>query len=337
MFVRQLATMLKAGVPLLQALDIATQGHAAPALARLLSEVKDDLEAGSSLAEAFRRHPRHFDRLFCSLVAAGEAGGVLDTLLDRLATYREKMLMLKSKLRSVLVYPATIVVASCLITAMVMLYVVPAFKALFAGFGAELPLPTQLLIRLSDLLLAWHWPMLASLLAAVGGLGYAFRRSPHFIERFDGCLLRLPVLGAIVRRGVIARWSRTLAILFAAGVPIVDALDSVGGAAGNRVFQASTRRIRAEVNSGVSLNRAMQRSALFPPVVLQMTAIGEEAGALDTMLLRVADLYEDEVDNALASLSSLLEPAIMLVLGVLIGGLVLAMYWPIFEMGQVVG
>jgi type IV pilus assembly protein PilC len=218
-----------------------------------------------------------------------------------------------------------------------LLYVVPAFKALFAGVGAELPLPTLLLIRLSDLLLAWRWPIGIGLFAAVGGLMYAVRHSPGCIERFDGWLLHLPVLGGIVRRAVIARWSRTLAILFAAGVPLVDALDSVGGAAGNRLFQESTRRIRIEVNNGTSLNQAMQHSTLFPPVVLQMTAIGEETGALDTMLLKVADLYEDEVDNALASLSSLLEPAIMLVLGVLIGGLVLAMYWPIFEMGQVVG
>ncbi|MDN0082167.1 type II secretion system F family protein [Crenobacter sp. SG2305] len=337
LFTRQLATMLKAGLPLLQAFELSARAQGNPSVTRMLLEVRADLESGVSLTEAFRKRPHYFDRLFCSLVAAGEAGGVLDVLLGKLAIYKEKTLALKAKTRAALIYPSTIVVVSFVITAVMMGVVIPAFKALFASFGADLPLPTLMLISLSDLCVRWGWGIVVIVLAVGVGLWFVFRRSSGLVERFDGMLLRLPVVGGIVLKATMVRWSRTLATLITAGVPLLEALDSVGGAAGNRVYEVATRRIQADISSGSSLYQAMRRSGLFPNMVLQMVSTGDESGSLDAMLGRAADFYEDEVDNAVASLSSLLEPAIMVVLGVLIGGFILAMYLPIFKMGQVVG
>ncbi|XLM20330.1 type II secretion system F family protein, partial [Chromobacterium piscinae] len=337
LFTRQLSTMMRAGVPLLQSFDIAAKGHSNPAVTRMLLEVRADVETGISLAEAFRKRPLHFDKLFCNIIAAGEAGGVLDSLLDKLATYKEKVMAIKSKIKSALIYPAAIVGTAFVITAVIMIYVIPAFKDLFSSFGANLPAPTLFVIWLSDLFIRFWWLIFGSLFGGLFAFFYAFKRTPKLQEQMDRILLKLPVIGDIIRKATIARWARTLSTLFTAGVPLVEALDSVGGAAGNQVYAEATRRIQADVNTGSSLSYSMQRTDLFPNMVLQMTAIGEESGSLDQMLDKVADFYEEEVDNAVAALSSLLEPAIMVILGVLIGGLVIAMYMPIFKMGQVVG
>ncbi|AXE29203.1 type II secretion system protein F [Chromobacterium phragmitis] len=337
LFTRQLSTMMRAGVPLLQAFDIAAKGHGNPAVTRMLLEVRADVETGSSLAEAFRKKPLYFDKLFCNIIAAGEAGGVLDTLLDKLATYKEKVMAIKSKIKSALIYPSAIVGTAFIITAVIMIYVIPAFKDLFSSFGANLPAPTLFVIWLSDQFVHYWWLIFGTLFGAIFAFFYAFKRTPRMQEQMDRILLRVPVVGDIIRKATIARWARTLSTLFSAGVPLVEALDSVGGAAGNQVYAEATRRIQADVNTGSSLNYSMQRTDLFPNMVLQMTSIGEESGSLDQMLDKVADFYEEEVDNAVAALSSLLEPAIMVILGILIGGLVIAMYMPIFKMGQVVG
>lgn len=337
LFTRQLCTMMRAGVPLLQSFDIAAKGHSNPAVTRMLLEVRADVETGISLAEAFRKRPLHFDKLFCNIIAAGEAGGVLDSLLDKLATYKEKVMAIKSKIKSALIYPAAIVGTAFVITAVIMIYVIPAFKDLFSSFGANLPAPTLFVIWLSDLFIRFWWLIFGSIFGGLFAFFYAFKRTPKLQEQMDRILLKLPVIGDIIRKATIARWARTLSTLFTAGVPLVEALDSVGGAAGNQVYAEATRRIQADVNTGSSLSFSMQRTDLFPNMVLQMTAIGEESGSLDQMLDKVADFYEEEVDNAVAALSSLLEPAIMVILGVLIGGLVIAMYMPIFKMGQVVG
>lgn len=333
LFTRQLSTMMRAGVPLLQAFDIAAKGHSNPAVTRMLLEVRADVETGLSLAEAFRKRPLYFDKLFCNIIAAGEAGGVLDTLLDKLATYKEKVMAIKSKIKSAMIYPSAIVGTAFIITAVIMIYVIPAFKDLFSSFGANLPAPTLFVIWLSDQFVHFWWLIFGTLFGAIFAFFYAFKRTPKMQEQMDRILLRLPVIGDIIRKATIARWARTLSTLFSAGVP----LDSVGGAAGNQVYAEATRRIQADVNTGSSLNYSMQRTDLFPNMVLQMTSIGEESGSLDQMLDKVADFYEEEVDNAVAALSSLLEPAIMVILGILIGGLVIAMYMPIFKMGQVVG
>ncbi|POZ62511.1 type II secretion system F family protein [Chromobacterium alticapitis] len=337
LFTRQLSTMMKAGVPLLQAFDISAKGHNNPAVTRLLLEVRADVETGMSLAEAFRKRPLYFDKLFCNIIAAGETGGVLDSLLDKLATYKEKVMAIKSKIKSAMIYPTAIVATAFVITAVIMIYVIPAFKDLFSSFGANLPAPTLFVIWLSDLFVHYWWLIFGSIFGGIFAFFYAFKRTPKMQEQMDRILLQLPVIGDIIRKATIARWARTLSTLFTAGVPLVEALDSVGGAAGNQVYAEATKRIQADVNTGSSLSFSMQRTDLFPNMVLQMTAIGEESGSLDQMLDKVADFYEEEVDNAVAALSSLLEPAIMVILGVLIGGLVIAMYMPIFKMGQVVG
>ncbi|AVG14512.1 MULTISPECIES: type II secretion system F family protein [Chromobacteriaceae] len=337
LFTRQLSTMMRAGVPLLQAFDIAAKGHSNPAVTRMLLEVRADVETGLSLAESFRKRPLYFDKLFCNIIAAGEAGGVLDTLLDKLATYKEKVMAIKSKIKSAMIYPSAIVGTAFIITAVIMIYVIPAFKDLFSSFGANLPAPTLFVIWLSDQFVHFWWLIFGTLFGAVFAFFYAFKRTPKMQEQMDRILLRLPVIGDIIRKATIARWARTLSTLFSAGVPLVEALDSVGGAAGNQVYAEATRRIQSDVSTGSSLSYSMQRTDLFPNMVLQMTSIGEESGSLDQMLDKVADFYEEEVDNAVAALSSLLEPAIMVILGILIGGLVIAMYMPIFKMGQVVG
>ncbi|RXZ43563.1 type II secretion system F family protein [Crenobacter cavernae] len=337
LFTRQLATMMKAGVPLLQAFDISAKGHGNPAVTKMLLEVRADVETGMSLADAFRRRPLHFDKLFCSIIAAGETGGVLDSLLEKLATYKEKVMAIKGKIKSAMIYPSAIIATAFVITTVIMLYVIPAFKDLFSSFGAELPAPTQIVIWLSDFFVSYWWLIFGAIGGAIFGTLYAVKRSPRMQERLDRIVLKVPVLGDVVRKATIARWSRTLSTLFAAGVPLVEALDSVAGASGNQVYSDATRRIQADVSAGSSLKDSMARSTLFPNMALQMTAIGEESGSLDAMLDKVADFYEEEVDNAVAALSSLLEPMIMVILGVLIGGLVVAMYLPIFKMGQVVG
>jgi type IV pilus assembly protein PilC len=335
-FTRQLATMLKAGVPLLQAFDIVGKGHSNPNVTRLLMDVKTDVETGNNLASAFRKFPLYFDNLFCNLVGAGEQAGILDTLLDRLATYKEKTLAVKSKIKSALFYPVSIIVVAFIITAVIMIFVVPAFKELFSSFGADLPAPTLIVMQISDIFVKWWWAIFAGIGGGLWFFFYTWKRSRKMQKVMDRVFLKMPVFGSLIEKGVLARWARTLSTMFAAGVPLVEALDSVGGASGNIVYEEATQLIRAEVSNGSGLTVAMQNSGVFPSMVLQMTAIGEESGALDSMLSKVADFYEEEVDNAVKALSSLMEPIIMAFLGVVIGGLVVAMYLPIFKMGQVV-
>jgi type IV pilus assembly protein PilC len=337
LFTRQLATMMKAGVPLLQAFDIVGKGHSNPEVARLLGDIKADVETGSSLSASFRKYPLYFDNLFCNLVGAGEQAGILDTLLDRLATYKEKILAIKGKIKSALVYPVSIIVVAFVITAVIMIFVIPAFKELFSGFGADLPAPTVIVMNISDIFVEWWWAIFGSIGLGLWFFFYTWKRSEKMQNTMDRMLLQAPIFGSLIRKATIARFARTLSTMFAAGVPLVEALDSVAGASGNRVYYEATKRIQSEISTGTSLTVAMQNAQVFPNMVLQMTAIGEESGALDSMLSKVADFYEAEVDDAVAAISSLMEPVIMVVLGVLIGGLVIAMYMPIFKMGQVVG
>lgn len=336
LFTRQLATMMKSGVPLLQAFDIVGKGHNNPSVARLLFDIKTDVETGSSLQQAFKKYPLYFDELYCNLIGAGEAAGILDTLLDRLATYKEKIQAIKSKIKSALFYPVSIIVVAFIITAVIMIFVIPAFKELFSSFGADLPAPTLVIMAISDFFVTYWW----AIFGGIGGGFYTFfyfwKRSKKMQGVMDRIMLKLPIFGELIRKASIARWSRTLATMFAAGVPLVEAFDSVAGAAGNAVYFDATKYIQREVSSGNSLTVAMQNTEVFPSMVLQMVAIGEEAGSLDSMLSKVADFYEAEVDDAVEALSSLMEPIIMAVLGVLIGGMVIAMYLPIFKMGQVV-
>jgi type IV pilus assembly protein PilC len=336
LFTRQLATMMKAGVPLLQSFDIVGKGASNPAVAKLLFEVKTEVETGSALAAAFRKHPLYFDALFCNLVAAGEQAGILESLLDRLATYKEKILAIKSKIKAALFYPIAIVVVAFVITAVIMIFVIPAFKQVFTSFGADLPAPTLFVMAVSDAFVEYWYIIFGS----IGGGLYAFfsawQRSVAVQVFMDRLMLRLPVFGDLVRKSTIARWTRTLSTMFAAGVPLVEALDSVGGASGNHVYLIATKQIQSEVSTGTSLTVAMQNSNVFPSMVIQMCSIGEETGALDAMLSKVADFYEAEVDDAVEALSSLMEPMIMVVLGTLIGGMVVAMYLPIFKLGQAV-
>ncbi len=337
LFTRQLATMMKAGVPLLQTFEIVGRGHDNPAVGKLLLDIKSDVETGSSLSQAFRKYPLQFDNLYCNLVAAGEQAGILETLLDRLATYKEKMIAIKAKIKAALFYPVAIILVAFIITAVIMIFVIPAFKEVFKSFGADLPAPTLVVIAMSDFVIAWWWAIFGGIGGSIYAFFYTWKRSEVMQIAFDRMFLRIPVFGDIIRKSVIARWTRTLATMFAAGVPLVESLDSVGGAAGNYVYKVATRKIQSEVSIGTSLTAAMQSSELFPNMVNQMVAIGEESGALDSMLGKVADFFEAEVDDAVEALSSLMEPIIMVVLGVLIGGMVIAMYLPIFKLGAVVG
>ena len=336
LFTRQLATMMKAGVPLLQSFDIVGKGHANPAVARLLMSIKTDVETGSSLAASFRKFPLHFDALFCNLVAAGEQAGILETLLDRLATYKEKILAIKSKIKAALFYPIAIIVVAFIITAVIMIFVIPAFKQVFTSFGADLPAPTLLVMGLSDFFVTYWWIIFPAVIGGVWGFLELWKRSVPVQIAMDRWLLRVPVFGDLVRKSTIARWTRTLSTMFAAGVPLVEALDSVGGASGNYVYLQATKEIQRKVSTGTSLTASMQEANVFPNMVVQMVSIGEESGALDSMLGKVADFFEAEVDDAVEALSSLMEPMIMVILGVLIGGLVVAMYLPIFKLGSVV-
>ena len=336
LFTRQLATMMKAGVPLLQSFDIVGKGNANPSMSKLIMDLRSDIETGTSLNNAFRRYPLYFDPLFCNLVGAGEQAGILEDLLTRLAIYKEKTLAIKAKIKSALMYPVSILAIAFIVTAVIMIWVVPAFKQVFASFGANLPAPTLVVMAISEFFVAYWW----AIFGGIGGTLYfffqAWQRSPKVQRFMDITLLKAPIFGGVIRKAAIARWTRTLATMFAAGVPLVEALDSVGGAAGNAVYLEATRRIQNEVSTGTSLTTAMQNANVFPSLVTQMVAIGEESGALDAMLGKVADFFEEEVDEAVAGLASLMEPLIMVILGVLIGGLVIAMYLPIFKLGAVV-
>jgi type IV pilus assembly protein PilC len=335
-FSRQLATMLAAGVPVVQAFDIVGRGHENPSMQDLILSIKSDVESGTSMASALRKHPLYFDDLFCNLVEAGEAAGVLDTLLDKIATYKEKTESLKGKIKKALFYPAAVIIVAILVTAVIMIFVIPQFKELFKSFGADLPAFTLLVIAISDFMQDWWWAMLFGAVGAGYGTGQFYKRSRKFRHLLDRAALKLPIIGVILHKAALARFSRTLSTIFAAGVPLVDALDSVAGATGNIVYSDAVLRMREDVATGQSLQLTMKQQQLFPHMVIQMTAIGEESGALDEMLSKVADFYEEEVDNAVDALSSLLEPLIMVIIGSLVGSLVIAMYLPIFKMAAVV-
>ncbi|MDP1953404.1 MAG: type II secretion system F family protein [Polaromonas sp.] len=335
-FTRQLATMMKAGVPLLQSFDIVGRGNPNASVTKLLNDVRTDVETGTSLSAAFRKYPLYFNALYCNLVEAGEAAGILEALLDRLAVYMEKTEAIKSKIKSALMYPASVVVVAGVVVAVIMIFVIPAFKSVFSSFGADLPGPTLFVMAISEIFVAYWWLIFGS----IGGGFYffmqAWRRSEKVQRFMDRALLKMPIFGSLIEKSCIARWTRTLSTMFAAGVPLVEALDSVGGASGNSLYADATLKIQQEVSTGTSLTAAMGNANLFPTMVLQMCAIGEESGSVDHMLGKAADFYEAEVDEMVAGLSSLMEPIIIVFLGGLIGGIVVSMYLPIFKMGQVV-
>ena len=336
LFTRQMATMMKAGVPLLQSFDIVGRGNPNANLARLLEDIRMDVETGTSLSAAFRKFPNHFSALYCNLIEAGEAAGILDAVLERLAVYMEKIEGIKSKLRSALMYPVTVLLVALIVVAVIMIFVIPSFRDIFKSFGADLPAPTLLVIAISEFFVGYWWAMLGMVGLATVAATRAWKTSQKLHEVVDRLSLRLLIFGDLIYKTVVARWTRTLATMFAAGVPLVDALESVGGAAGNSVYAQATDRIRQEVSAGTSLTSAMTGTQVFPSMVLQMTAIGEESGSLDQMLGKAADFFEAEVDDMVAGLSSLLEPIIIVVLGTIIGSIVVAMYLPVFRLGQVV-
>src|SRR5580765_4980081 len=335
-FTRQLATMLRAGVPLLQSFDIIARGHSNARFSRLMMDIKTQVETGASLSQAFRQYPKHFDALYCNLVQAGETAGMLDAILDRLATYMEKILAIKGKIKSALFYPITVLVVALVVTWIIMVFVIPSFKQVFASFGANLPWLTLLVIAISDFFVKWWWAIFMVTAATLVALRLAFKRSEALRYLVHKYSLKIPIVGTILEKATIARWTRTLQTMFAAGVPLVESLDAVGGASGNMVYIAATKRIQTDVSTGTSLTNAMGAVNLFPSMVIQMTQIGEESGSLDNMLGKIADFYEREVDDAVAALSSLLEPVMIVFLGVFVGGLVVAMYLPIFKLGAVI-
>jgi len=335
-FSRQLATMMSSGVPLVQAFDIVGRGHDNPAMQEMLLAIKADIEGGTALAPSLAKYPLHFDDLFCNLVEAGEAAGVLEELLDKIATYKEKTESLKAKIKKALTYPVAVIVVAIIVTAVIMIFVIPQFEQLFSGFGAELPAFTQMVVKMSEFVSSWWWLMLGVTVGIIASFGAAYKRSRSMREFLDKTLLKIPVIGDIMHKASIARFSRTLSTMFAAGVPLVEALESVAGATGNVVYTNAVLKMREDVSTGQSLQLSMKQMNLFPHMVVQMVAIGEEAGSLDAMLAKVADFYEEEVDNAVDNLSSLMEPMIMSFLGIVIGGLVIAMYLPIFQMGSAI-
>jgi len=335
-FTRQLATMMRAGVPLLQSFDIVARGSSNPRLTKLLTDIRTDVETGTSLSSAFRKHPLYFDSLYCNLVEAGEAAGILDTLLDRLAVYQEKTLAIKAKIKSALIYPVAVLVVAFIVVVIIMMFVIPVFKEVFTSFGADLPAPTLLVMGMSDFFLKWWWAIFGFLGGGIYFFFESWRRSEKMQRTMDRLLLKVPIFGELINKASVARWTRTLSTMFAAGVPLVEALDSVGGAAGNAVFREATYQIQKDVSTGASLTSSMETTGVFPNMVLQMSAIGEESGALDGMLGKAAEFYEAEVDEAVAGLSSLMEPIIIVILGTIIGGIVVAMYLPIFKLGAVV-
>jgi type IV pilus assembly protein PilC len=335
-FSRQMATMMSSGVPLVQSFEIVGRGHENPRMQSLILDVKSEVEAGNGLADSLGKHPLYFDELYVNLVRAGEAGGILESLLDKIATYKEKTEAIKGKIKKALFYPAAVLVMAFLVTAVLMIFVIPQFASLFQDFGADLPAMTVIVINMSNFFVAWWW----AIFGGVGGAVYAFielkKRNTGFRHALERLTLKLPIIGDVIVKATIARFARTLGTMFAAGVPLVEAMDSVAGAAGNIVYGDAIRRMRDEIATGQQLQVAMRETELFPNMVVQMVAIGEESGSIDQMLNKIADFYEEEVDNAVDAMSSLMEPLIMAVLGVLIGGLVIAMYLPIFKMGQVV-
>jgi type IV pilus assembly protein PilC len=336
LFTRQMATMMKAGVPLLQSFDIIGEGFDNPNMRKLVEEVKQEVAAGNSFATALRKKPQYFDELYCNLVDAGEQAGALETLLDRVATYKEKTEALKAKIKKAMTYPIAVLVVAFIVSAILLIKVVPQFQMVFEGFGAKLPAFTMMVIGLSEMMQEW-WPAaIAGVAIAVFGFKYALKRSQRFRDGLDRGLLKLPIIGALIYKSSVARYARTLSTTFAAGVPLVEALDSVAGATGNVVFKNAVNRVKQDVSTGMQLNFSMRTTGVFPTMAIQMTAIGEESGSLDAMLDKVATYYEDEVDNMVDSLTSLMEPFIMAILGVVVGGLVVAMYLPIFQLGTVV-
>lgn len=335
-FTRQIATMMRAGVPLLQSFDIVARGSTNPRVTKLLTDIRSDIETGTSLSSAFRKHPLYFDALYCNLVEAGEAAGILETLLERLATYQEKTLEIKRKIKSALIYPVAVLVVAFVVVAVIMIFVIPAFKEVFTSFGADLPAPTLFVMSMSEIFVSYWWLIFGVIIGGTYFFFESWKRSEKMQKTMDRLLLKLPVFGDLIFKSAVARWTRTLATMFAAGVPLVEALDSVGGASGNAVFAEATEQIQKDVSTGTALTTSMQATGIFPVMVLQMAAIGEESGALDHMLSKAAEFYEAEVDEAVKGLSSLLEPIIIVVLGTIIGGIVVSMYLPIFKLGQVV-
>ena len=336
LFTRQLSTMMKAGVPLLQSFDIVARGSENTKMTSLLNALRSDVETGTALNQAFRKYPMYFDALYCNLIEAGEQAGILEGLLDRLATYMEKTEAIKRKIKSALMYPVAILVVAFVVVTVIMLFVVPAFKDVFASFGAELPAPTMIVIAISEFFTQFWYLVLGVPVAGAYFFLQAWKRNEKVQRTMDRLLLKMPIFGTLVEKSAIARWTRTMATMFAAGVPLVESLDSVGGAAGNSVFAEGTKRIQQDVSQGTSLSMAMTAQRLFPVMVLQMTTIGEESGSLDHMLGKAADFYEAEVDDMVAGISSLMEPIIIVILGVLIGGMVVALYLPIFKLGSVI-
>ncbi|HFB9890233.1 TPA: type 4 pilus assembly protein PilG [Neisseria gonorrhoeae] len=335
-FTRQLSTMIKAGLPLMQAFEIVARGHGNPSMTEMLMEIRGQVEQGSSLSRAFSNHPKYFDRFYCNLVAAGETGGVLESLLDKLAIYKEKTQAIRKKVKTALTYPVSVIAVAIGLVFVMMIFVLPAFKEVYANMGAELPPLTQTVMDMSDFFVSYGWMVLIALGFAIYGFLKLKARSIKIQRRMDAILLRMPIFGDIVRKGTIARWGRTTATLFAAGVPLVDVLDSTAGAAGNLIYEEATRKIRTRVIQGLSMTSGMRATELFPNMMLQMSSIGEESGSLDDMLNKAAEFYEDEVDNAVGRLSAMMEPIIIVILGLVIGTLLVAMYLPLFNLGNVV-
>ncbi|MHB1516376.1 MAG: type II secretion system F family protein [Acidiferrobacteraceae bacterium] len=336
LFTRQLSTMITAGIPIVQSFDIVAKGHENPSMRRLLLTIKGDIETGTTMNVALRKYPVYFDALYCNLVAAGEQAGILDTLLDKVATYKEKIESIKGKIKSALFYPAAILVVAFIITAILLIFVIPQFQKLFSSFGANLPALTQMIVNLSIWFRHWWWLVFGGFAASVSSFLYAYKRSPKMQYTGDRLTLQVPIFGAVIKKSIIARFARTLSTMFAAGMPLIDALESVAGAAGNKLFYDGIMGMKSDISTGMQLQSAMSNCGLFPNMVIQMVAIGEESGELDTMLGKVADFYEGEVDDAVAALSSLMEPIIMVVLGTIVGTLVIAMYLPIFRMASAV-
>lgn len=335
-FTRQLSTMIKAGLPLMQAFEIVACGHGNPSMTEMLMEIRGEVEQGSSLSRAFSNHPKYFDRFYCNLVAAGETGGVLESLLDKLAIYKEKTQAIRKKVKTALTYPVSVIAVAIGLVFVMMIFVLPAFKEVYANMGAELPALTQTVMDMSDFFVSYGWMVLIALGFAIYGFLKLKARSIKIQRRMDAILLRMPIFGDIVRKGTIARWGRTTATLIAAGVPLVDVLDSTAGAAGNLIYEEATRKIRTRVIQGLSMTSGMRATELFPNMMLQMSSIGEESGSLDDMLNKAAEFYEDEVDNAVGRLSAMMEPIIIVILGLVIGTLLVAMYLPLFNLGNVV-
>lgn len=335
-FTRQLSTMIKAGLPLMQAFEIVARGHGNPSMTEMLMEIRGEVEQGSSLSRAFSNHPKYFDRFYCNLVAAGETGGVLESLLDKLAIYKEKTQAIRKKVKTALTYPVSVIAVAIGLVFVMMIFVLPAFKEVYANMGAELPALTQTVMDMSDFFVSYGWMVLIALGFAIYGFLKLKARSIKIQRRMDAILLRMPIFGDIVRKGTIARWGRTTATLIAAGVPLVDVLDSTAGAAGNLIYEEATREIRTRVIKGLSMTSGMRATELFPNMMLQMSSIGEESGSLDDMLNKAAEFYEDEVDNAVGRLSAMMEPIIIVILGLVIGTLLVAMYLPLFNLGNVV-